>query len=107
MYLGIVTEMDDGPLFMLSKRHISRLQSTNNVEDLKYEIEPGFKASLEDLNIIITKDSNNKYKMMWWMDVAMTKVASHCIDKYITGLRVPNDNKLRSNFRKFWICLNK
>ncbi len=111
MYLGTVTEMDDGPLFMLSEKRIYRLRSTNNVEDLKYDIEPGFKASLDDLNGMITKDSNNnrirKYKIMWWVDVAMKKVASHRIDKYIAGLGLPNDNKFRSNFGQFGICLNK
>ena len=117
--LGTVTEMSDGPLLLMyeKRKYCMRRQKSrpgmclrDAAEDLDYELTPNWSATLHDLNENITRDALNnkaggKSRIYWWIDIAMKKVASFRVDKYIAGLGLPNDSKFRASFGQFGSCL--
>lgn len=112
LFLGTAVELLDGPMVSFSEKRIYDLSVfTGDVGDQEYSIEPGFKASLTEINERIIRDSmQNKLtrcKLFWWIDIAMLKVASYRVDKYIAALGLPNDSKFRANFNQFGSCLPK
>ncbi|CAE7553490.1 unnamed protein product, partial [Symbiodinium microadriaticum] len=78
---------------------------------MEYRVTPNWSASLHELNEHITRDALNnktngkKCSIHWWIDIAMKKVASFRVDKYIAGLGLPNDSKFRASFGQFGSCL--
>jgi hypothetical protein len=112
LHLGSVTEIDGRNEITFDEKRTYNIGNGKQVGDCEYTLDPGWKIhSLEQLNDLITRDANNnKYgigKVYWWVDIAMTKVASHRIDKYIGSFGLPNDSKFRSNFGQFGVCLPK
>lgn len=119
--LGNVHEMADGPLLLMTekRRYLLDQQKGGNgltardgIEETPYEVVPNWSATIHDLNESITRDSlNNKssrsQRIYWWIDIAMKKVASFRMDKYIAGLGLPNDSKFRASFGQFGSCLPK
>jgi hypothetical protein len=118
---GTVTEMPDGPLFLMHEKRRYKLsgdqgsggagsdRERDKMEDLPFDVEPNWSATLHDINESVTRDAlNNKSsrsKIYWWIDIAMKKVASFRVDKYIAGLGLPNDSKFRASFGQFGSCL--
>lgn len=111
MYLGTVVDLSDGPILTINEKRIYQLLPDENPEDMAYDTIEDYSVNLNELNEMITQDSLNnkakKTKLFWWIDVAMTKVAAHRVDKYIAGLGLPNDSKFRSAFSQFGTSLTR
>jgi hypothetical protein len=112
LHLGTSLELLEGPVVVFTEKRCYDLSIfTGDISDQEYSLEPGFKVSLTELNERIIRDSmQNKLtrsKVFWWIDIAMLKVASYRVDKYIAALGLPNDSKFRANFNQFGTCLPK
>ena len=112
VYIGSCVELLEGPVVtFVEKRCYDLSIYTGDISDQEYTIERNFKYSLTELNEKIIHDSmQNKLtrgNIYWWIDIAMIKVASYRVDKYIAGLGLPNDSKFRANFNQFGSCLPK
>lgn len=114
MFLGWVKEKGNGQAaFEVTEKRTYRhfqLSDTESVSDLPYDSEPNYKASLEELNALIVQDAlaNNKTsgnKVYWWVDIAMSKMASHRVDKYLSAFGLPNDSKFRAMYGQYGSCL--
>lgn len=72
---------------------------------------PLFKKSIVEMNELIVRDAlinkSCSCNVMWWIDIAMEKVSSDRIDKYVEALGLPSDSKFRSNYSQFGVCLSK
>jgi len=112
LHLGASVELLEGPMVVFTEKRCYDLSVfSGDIMDQEYSLEPGFKESLGQLNERIIRDSmQNKLtrsKVFWWIDIAMMKVASHRVDKYVAALGLPNDSKFRANFNQFGTCLPK
>jgi hypothetical protein len=110
MYLGTVVNLPDGPLLIMNEKRSYALSSfLSDVADIQFEVSPGWTGTLADINELITRDAlgnkASRCKLLWWIDIAMVKVAAHHVDKYVAALGLPNDSKFRSVFGQFGACL--
>lgn len=111
LYCGTVIDLAEGPYLLMDEKRVYKISNINEIADMEYEVSQGWTATLGDLNELMVRDSmNNKMgrsKLYWWVDIAMSKVASARVDKYIAALGLPNDAKFRSAFGQFGTCLPK
>ena len=110
--LEAYTGTADGNTCLIKSKYT--FQHTNSAKMSSYgEIaadfarEDSLNMTLEDLNILIIKDSQNnlaidgRQSVYWWVDVAMKVVSQGSIAKYIANLGLPNDDKFCANFGMF------